>query len=159
MPEMNGVEASRRLLASRPGIKVVILSMHADSRYVRETLEAGASGYLLKQCAVDEVVDALRAVDRGLVYLSPSISGAVVEHFRGDEQTASGERTPLTAREREVLQLLAEGSTTRVVANKLHISPKTVETHRAHVMTKLGLDSLAELTKYAIRTGLTSLDR
>ena len=158
MPDLNGVEAARRILASNPAIKIVVLSMHSDVHYVHDMLAAGAVGYLLKQSAYEEVAEAIRAVVKDHAYLSPPVAGIVAEQFRMDGGLAGGDVSPLTAREREVLQLLAEGNTPRKVADKLHIGVKTVETHRRRLMAKLGITSLAALTKYAVRTGLTGLD-
>ncbi len=159
MPDLNGFEATRQIVASVPGVKVLALSMHSDKRYVSEMLKAGASGYLLKDCAFEEVSHAIAAVLRGEVYLSPRIVGVVIADYLN--QSAGQETTPdaaLSAREREVLQLIAEGRTTKQIAVSLNVSPKTIETHRHQIMEKLDMHSVAELTKYAIRQGLTSLD-
>ncbi len=158
MPELNGIEATRRILATHPALKVVILSMHADARYVKEALAAGASGYVLKQAAFDEVAGAVRTAAAGSVYLSPAVAGVVAEHFRRGEPAPDDTAAPLTPREREVLQLLAEGHSARQISLKLHLSVKTVETHRRNIMEKLNVHSLAGLTKYAVRAGLTILD-
>jgi DNA-binding NarL/FixJ family response regulator len=158
MPQLNGVEAARRILASTPSAKIVVLSMHSDPSYVREMLAVGAVGYLLKQSAYEELAAAIRAVMKGHAYLSPPVAGVVAEQFRTDTRGPAGEPSPLTPREKQVLQLLAEGSTPRQVAEKLHIGVKTVETHRRRMMTKLGLTNLAALVKYAVRSGLTELD-
>jgi DNA-binding NarL/FixJ family response regulator len=159
MPDLNGVEATRQIKACNPAIKVVALSMYADRGYVLGTLEAGASGYLLKTNAYDEVHRAVRAVARGKEYLSPDVTQIVVDA----QVRASGERSPsatteLGPREREIVQLLAEGRSSPEIARRLHISTRTVETHRRNIMKKLDLHSVADLTKYAIREGLTSLD-
>ena len=159
MPDLNGIDAARQITEALPATKILALSMHSDRRFVLEMLRAGASGYLLKDCAFDELAHAIRAVAAGQTYLSPRIAGVVVEGFL--HQTDADERTgaaALTPREREVLQLLAEGMATKQVAHHLGVSIKTIETHRRQIMTKLELDSVAELTKYAIREGLTSLD-
>jgi DNA-binding NarL/FixJ family response regulator len=156
MPELNGIEATRQIVDAQPGTRVIGLSMHADKRFIRGMLEARAAGYLLKECAAAELALAIRTVVGGRIYLSPAITGVVVEDYvghRGDER-----RRLLTPREREVLQLLAEGNSTREIAQSLFISVKTVETHRRQIMEKLNIHSVAELTKYAIREGLTSLD-
>ncbi len=159
MPRLNGIEATRQILAERPETRVIALSMHADRRYVREMLAAGARGYLLKDCAAEELARAVQAVQSGHVWLSPAVAGVVVEEYaRGTPRGAAGAFDVLTGREREVLQLLAEGCTARDIGQRLCLSVKTVETHRRQIMSKLGLRSLAELTKYAIREGLTSLD-
>ncbi len=159
MPDLNGIEATRQILENSPGIRVIALSMHSDKRFVTEMLKAGASGYLLKDCAFEEITDAIRAVTEGKIYLSPAITGVVVdEYVRGAAKDEDSGFSILTAKEREVLQLLAEGYTTKQIAARLHVSVKTIETHRAHIMGKLKIHSIAELTKYAIREGLTSLD-
>ena len=158
MPDLDGVEATRRIAAAGNGTKVVALSGHSDDRSVREMLKAGAAGYVLKDAAFEELAAAVRAVVEGKVYVSPRVAGIVVDDLMhggasGDSSSA-GRRT---TREREVLQLLAEGKATKQAAMHLHVSVKTVETHRRNIMEKLGLDSVAELTKYALREGLTSL--
>lgn len=157
MPRLNGVDATRRLLADSPGLKVLALTIHCHPKLVGEMLRAGASGYVLKDGALDELERAVRAVLAGEIYLSGPALRAVVEHYvRAPAGAAPG--PVLTEREREVLQPLAEGKSTREISDLLHVSIKTVETHRKHIVTKLGLRSLAELTKYAIREGLTTLD-
>ena len=156
MPELNGIEATRQIVDAQPGTRVIGLSMHADKRFVRGMLEARASGYLLKECAAAELALAIRTVIVGRIYLSPAITGVVVDDYVG--QRADERHRLLTPREREVLQLLAEGNSTREIAQSLFISVKTVETHRRQIMEKLHIHSVAELTKYAIREGLTSLD-
>ena len=159
MPGLNGIEATRQVTSDSDFVKVVALSMHSDKKFVTEMLKAGASGYLLKNCAFEELANAIRTVMGGKTYLSPAMAEVVVENFvrkkPGDDQSAF---SVLTNREREVLQLLAESSTTKQVARKLHISTKTVETHRLKIMNKLNLDNMVALTKYAVREGLTSLD-
>lgn len=188
MPLLNGIEATRQLTADRKAMKVVALSMHSDRRYVSEALKAGASGYVLKDGAFDELVSAIRSVVADQVYLSPRVAGVVIEDYvrrmppRGgkgsgaasaaasangngahpgteDAQHARrGAFDTLTPREREVLQLMAEGFATKEVAHRLQVSVKTVETHRRQIMEKLDMHSVAELTKYAIREGLTTLE-
>ncbi|MHC5210635.1 MAG: response regulator [Planctomycetota bacterium] len=160
MPELNGIEATRRIVADNKRVKVIALSTHSDKRYVLHMLDAGASGYVLKIAAHEEIVRAVRAAAVGKTYLSPEIAGLVIEYSRrekdGGEVTAF---STLGAREREVLQLVAEGMTSAETAAKMNISVKTVETHRRNIAQKLGLRGTAELTKYAIREGLTSLDK
>ncbi len=159
MPDMNGMEATRQIASRVPGTKVLGLSMHSDRRFVQGMLKAGAYGYLLKDCANEELVRAIRDVANGLTYLSSAVAGHVVEAYVNGKQTdQSSPSGLLTGREREVLQLVAEGLTTKEVANKLHISPKTVETHRQQFMNKLDIHSVADLTKFAVREGLTSLE-
>ncbi|MEJ2701149.1 MAG: response regulator transcription factor [Sedimentisphaerales bacterium] len=155
MPDLNGIEATRQIVAASPNVKVIGLSMHSSNRYVREMFKAGASGYLLKDCAFEELLEAIRNVAQGKTYVSPSVGDIVVQDFlhgTGDETSAF---STLTTRERQVLQLLAEGNTTKQVAQRLYISPKTVEAHRLRVMNKLNIDNIAQLTKYAIQEGLT----
>jgi DNA-binding NarL/FixJ family response regulator len=182
MPQLNGIEATRQLAGDDRGMKIVALSMHSDRRYVSEALKAGASGYVLKDGAFDELITAIRSVVADRVYLSPRVAGVVVEDYvrrlptrggaparaparvesdnaRGAEPAPAGSAfDALTPREREVLQLMAEGYATKEVAHRLHVSVKTVETHRRQLMEKLDLHSVAELTKYAIREGLTTLE-
>lgn len=159
MPDMNGMEATRQIIAESPAPKVVALSMHSDTLFATEMLKSGASGYLLKDCAFEELARAIRAVMDGKTYLSPTISSVVVEDYLHRlSKTDFSNADVLTNREREVLQLLAEGKSTKQIALKLHISVKTVETHRRQIMEKLDIHSVAELTKYAIRKGFTSLE-
>ncbi|MDI6852896.1 MAG: response regulator transcription factor [Deltaproteobacteria bacterium] len=159
MPDLNGIEATRQILHASPAIKVIALSMHTDRRFVVNMLKAGASGYLLKDCAFEELSHAIRLVMANKTYLSPGVSDIVIKDYvQGLSTPGSSAFSVLTAREREVLQLMAEGKTTSQIAEHLHISVKTVETHRQQVMHKLGIHSIAELTKYAIREGLTSLE-
>lgn len=160
MPGMNGVEATRRVLEVAPQAKVIALSMHSERPFVTAILRAGASAYLLKNSAASELLLAIEAVRRGETYLSPKIAGTVVEGhvLKSAAGRAASVFAALTPRERQVLQLLAEGQTSKKIGAALHISVKTVETHRGQIMTKLGIRSVAELTKYAIREGLTSLD-
>jgi two-component system response regulator NreC len=165
MPELNGIDATRRLLLQVPRTKVIALSMHSDRRYAVAMFAAGASGYLIKSSASEELILAVAAVASGLKYVSPSMAaGFVDEHVAGaSPQPRSGPlgphvSRPLSAREREVLQLLAEGSSSKDIASHLQIAPTTVETHRRQIMDKLQLRTIAELTKYAVREGLTSLE-
>jgi DNA-binding NarL/FixJ family response regulator len=158
MPDMNGIDATRQIISETKGIRVIALSMHSDRRFVLQMLKAGASGYLLKDSAFEELELAIQTVISGQPYLSPKITDVVIKEYihniPANETTAF---SALTAREREVLQLLAEGKTTKQIAVYLNISIKTIETHRQQVMEKLNMHSIAELTKYAIREGLTSL--
>ena len=160
MPDLNGIEAARKILKDNPSIKVVALSGHANREFVREMLKAGASAYVLKSRAYEELVRAIREVVKGKKYLSPDIARGVVDEYV--EMSSSKSKNPafvvLTDREREVLQLLAEGRSTKELADALAVSVKTVETHRHNIMEKLNLHSVAELTKYAIREGITSVD-
>ena len=159
MPDLNGIEATRQIVAESPGVKVTALTMLSDMKFVREMLSAGASGYLLKDSAFEELGNALRTVTNNQTYLSPKIASLVVKDYLGSISTDDSSTSPvLTNREREVIQLFAEGKTTKQIASCLYVSIKTVETHRKNIMDKLGFSSIAELTKYAIREGLTSLD-
>ncbi|MFH2220178.1 MAG: response regulator transcription factor [Pseudomonadota bacterium] len=138
--------------------KVIALSVHSDKRFVTEMIKAGASGYLLKDCAFEELVRAIFAVNNNQIYLSSSITDVVIKDYLNRvSENESRDTDVLTSREREILQLIAEGLATRIVASRLNISFKTVETHRRNIMEKLNLRSVAELTKYAIREGLTSV--
>ena len=160
MPGCNGISATRSLRQLPVPPLVVILSMHADTRYVTESLQAGATGYVLKDAAFDELARAIRAVCAKGVYLSPGITRAVTEDIRATPGgPVAATLASITPREREVLQLLAEGQSTKQVALTLGISGKTVETHRRRIMERLRLDSLASLTKFAIREGLTTAER
>lgn len=159
MPGMNGLEATRRITAEGPGVKVLCLSMHSDKRFVATALRNGARGYLLKECALADLLTAIHAVVAGQIYVSPGLADAVLEGYRAEEGGGdSSALSLLTPRERQVLQLLAEGHTARDIAARLHVSVKTVGTHREHLMQKLGTHSLAGLTKFAIRQGLTSVE-
>ncbi len=159
MPDLNGIDATRQIIRQTPDVKVIALSMHSDKKYVKEMLSAGASGYLLKDSAFEELGTAIAAVVQNKTYLSPQITDTVVKDYVGEHAPLDAPcSTMLSAREREVLQLLAEGKTTRDIAAKLYLSIKTIETHRKQIMDKLGLNSIAELTKYAIREGLTSIE-
>lgn len=161
MPDLNGIEATRHIAKECPSTHVLALSMHADRHYAAGMLGAGAAGYVLKDCAFDELADAIRTVSDGGRYLSREIEGVVLRDYVERLSGESGDSsvfTILTDREREVLQLVAEGQTTKKIASDLHVSVKTIESHRQNIMDKLEIRSIAELTKYAIREGLTSLD-
>jgi len=159
MPDLNGIEATRYIAGGPSGAKVIALSMHSDRRFVEGMLAAGATGYLLKDSAFEELARAIRAVAAGRTYLCPSVAGVVVQALVRASHAAQPARSPvLTPREREVLQLLAEGKSTKQIAGTLGVSVKTVETHRSRIMDKLDVHSVPELTKYAIREGLTSLE-
>jgi len=160
MPDMNGVDATRKIAQLAPGVRVLALSGHSDGVYVKGMLEAGAKGYLLKDAATTELITALNTIAKGRVYVSPSVTDTLVGDYL---QRLKGEIGPdseaLSLREREVLQLVAEGKSSAQIATSLHLSERTIETHRKRIMDKLGMRSIAELTKYAIREGLTSLDK
>ncbi|OGK10885.1 MAG: DNA-binding response regulator [Candidatus Riflebacteria bacterium GWC2_50_8] len=158
MPDLNGIDASRRILQEFPDCKIIALSMHSDKRFVIELLKVGVKGYVLKDSAFEELHLAIRNVFKNQTYLSPAITEIVVREFIGqkNEPVEKSVFMVLTAREREILQLLAEGKATKEIAARLSICAKTVETHRKQIMDKLQIHSVAELTKYAIREGLTS---
>ena len=158
MPELNGIEATRQIMENRPDTRVMVLSMHSDQRYIAECLKAGAVGYILKDCPTEELLTAIRAVASKQVYLSRQITESVVRDYINLNKGGSSQVfAVLSPREREVLQLLAEGKSTKQIAETLNVSVKTIETHRKQIMDKLNMRSIAELTKYAIREGLTSL--
>ena len=160
MPGLNGVEATRRIRADEPSVRVLCLSVHAESRMVLAVLEAGASGYVLKDCSYDELALAIRKAMSDQIHLSAELVGLVVKEVRSRGQPPSaGSTAALTPREREMVQLLSEGLSTQQIADRLHVSIKTVATHREHVMQKLDISSLAELTRYALCEGLSSLDQ
>jgi DNA-binding NarL/FixJ family response regulator len=159
MPNLNGVEATRQILETAPDVRVLGLSVYRDRRFVVGMLGAGAKGYLLKNCAVEELVLAIRNVMAGHVYVSSRVSGVVVEDYVRQVR-GGGEPSllALTEREREVVRFLALGQHNKQIAASLGLSDKTVETHRQHIMEKLGLHSIADLTRFAIREGLVSPD-
>lgn len=158
MPGLNGIEATRKILSARPGAKVIGLSMYADRRYVVEMLRSGALGYILKESAFDELVQAIHTVLKGQTYLSSRIADVIIKDYvRSVPGVRASAYSKLSNREREVLQQLAEGRSTKQIAGQLNLSVKTIETHRKQIMDKLGIHSLAGLTKYAIREGITTL--
>lgn len=157
MPNMGGIETTRTLLAEHPGLRVLALSTYSDRRIVLQMLDAGACGYVVKSAGRDELLRAIRAVAQGRTYLCPEISAVVIDTVRGGKKSIDKNGDiRLGRREREVLQLLAEGCTSPIIAGRLHIATSTVEVHRRNIMRKLDLHSVAELTKYAVRNGLTS---
>jgi DNA-binding NarL/FixJ family response regulator len=159
MDGMNGLDATALLLKEFPQLRVIILSMHANEEYVRQALQAGAAAYLLKDAATAELELAVRAVAQGQTYLSPVISRLVVdEYLSGQNEAASGPLRQLTPRQREVLQLIAEGKTTKQIAALLKVSVKTVETHRAQLMERLAIHDVPGLVRYAIRHGMVHID-
>jgi DNA-binding NarL/FixJ family response regulator len=155
MPGLNGLEAAERIHGIHPQTKIIILSMHASEEYVAQALKAGASGYLLKDAATSELEMALKSVAAGQFYLSPAISRQVVDNYLRGGPTGVELLTP---RQREILQLVAEGKSTREIAEILHLSVKTVETHRAQLMERLDIHDVAGLIRYALRKGLISAD-
>jgi two-component system response regulator NreC len=160
MPDLNGIEATRQILSNNPKVKVIALSMHSAKRFVVEMLKVGASGYLLKDCAFEELALAIRTATVNKVYVSPSINDMMIkEYVHNLSRTEFSVASILTPREREVFQLLAEGKTTKQIASSLKVSVKTIETYRQHIMHKLNLYNIAELTKCAIREGIISLDK
>ena len=159
MPDLNGISAARRLRLDFPTLRILALSMHSDKHFVTGMLEAGASGYMLKDCAFSELATAIRALMGGGIYISPRIAGDVLHEFaQRVKPTRKATGVELTDREKEILQLIAEGHSTKKISSTLHVSVKTVETHRQHIMQKVGVHNIASLTKYAIREGLTTLE-
>lgn len=158
MPGMNGIEAIRRVRAEAPTVQVLCLSVHDEDRMVLAGIDAGAAGYVLKDSSFEELAQAIRKVMARQIYLSPSLVGVFVEGYRTRGAAVAGSAfSQLTAREREVVQLFSEGHSTSQIAEQLHLSAKTVATHRENVLHKLHIDGIAELTRYAIREGLSSL--
>ena len=159
MRGLNGIEATRQITQEFPSVKVIALSIHSKRRYVTDMLSAGASGYVLKECLFDELVQAIQAVVTGDRYLSPRITDVVVDDYvRRLSTIDNSPLETLTSRQREVLQLVAEGKSTKQIALELHVSTKTIEANRRQIMDKLDIHSIAELTKYAVREGLTTLE-
>jgi DNA-binding NarL/FixJ family response regulator len=156
MPGLNGIDATRKILSEFPEIRIIALSMHSERNIILQILRAGARGYVLKDSAFDELITAIRSVVNQNMYLSPKITGMVLEDLLKEETEDPGPSV-LTVREREVLQLIAEGRSTREIADEINVSIKTVESHRAQIMKKLKISNLADLVKYAVREGLTSL--
>lgn len=158
MPQLNGIEAATRIVAECPGTRVVMLSMHTTRQYVAAAFRAGAIGYVVKEAAADELAQALRAAATGRSFVSPTVSDHLVQELRAPGGTegvaATSAWQTLSSRQREVLQLIAEGHSTREIAELLHISPKTVETHRAELMRRLNIHDVAGLTRFALREGL-----
>lgn len=157
MPDLNGMEATRQIVHECPNVKVLALSMHSSNKYVREMFRAGAKGYVLKDCHFEELLQAIRTVVDGKIYVSPSIGHTVVEDYISEKSDKSAFNV-LSKRERELLQLLAEGKTTKQAAALMQISPKTAQAHRLRMMNKLVIDNVAQLTKYAVQEGLTIPD-
>ena len=160
MPVLNGLEATRQIKKRFPNVEILILTMHTNEEYVFQTLQAGASGYLVKQTAPKELISAIQALNQGDFYLSPTISKTVIEEYLRQPRTATvtDSYDKLTDREREVLQLIAEGHSNKDIADQLHISLKTVGVHRVNLMNKLDIHSVTELVKYALRKGVISLE-
>lgn len=159
MPNLNGIEAIKQILHENSSAKIIALSMTSNQKIVTEAIKAGARGFILKQNAFEELLKAIKIVWEGRFYLSPGLETIIIEDYRNQYQRHQLQKEPsLSPREFEVLQLLVEGSTTKLIAEKIHVSIKTVETHRSHIMKKLNLHNIAALTKYAIREGIISLD-
>jgi two-component system, NarL family, response regulator NreC len=158
LPDLNGIEATRQVLIVSPHTRVIGLSMHSDRRFVANMLKAGASGYLLKDSAFEELATAIRAVLAGKSYLSQEVAHVVFQDYVAGPKSESSAFSILTLREREVLQLIAEGRSNRQIAEALYLSIKTVETHRQQIMNKLNLHNVADLVRYSIREGLSSLE-
>jgi DNA-binding NarL/FixJ family response regulator len=159
MPNLNGIEATRKVIAENPSVRIIALSMHSDKRFVTEMFKAGASGYLLKDCDSEELISAIKAVMEDKSYITPAVAKTVInDYIKSIREENASVFSVLTAREREVLQILAEGKSTRQIAATLYVSEKTVETHRRQIMNKLEIHSVAGLIKYAIREGLTTAE-
>lgn len=156
MPNLNGLDATARALKQNPNLKVIMLSMHANKRYVVEAMRAGASGYLLKHCPAEELARAIRVIAQGGKYLTPELSEAVIDHLRGTAKNSMDEEVQLTTRQREVLQLVVEGLSSREIAQLLGLSIRTVDAHRAEIMARLDIHDLSGLIRYAMTVGLAS---
>ena len=158
MRELNGIDATRQIVKKSPGVKILALSMYSDKRFIKGMLKAGASGYMLKDSAFKELIDAIRVIIDDKTYISPSIASIVMDDYLDNSPEKDGSmRALLTSRELEVLQLLAEGKSTKQIALSLDLSIKTIESHRNKVMQKINISNIADLTKYAIREGIISL--
>jgi DNA-binding NarL/FixJ family response regulator len=159
MPNLNGVDATRQITAESPGVKVIALSIHSNKRFVADMLKAGASGYILKECLFDELIQSIRTVVGGNIYLSPRITGVIVDDYVERLSKPRVTNLPsLTDRESKILQMVAEGKSIKEIALALHLSVKTVELNRRQIMQKLNAHTIADLTKYAIREGLIPLE-
>jgi len=156
MPNMGGAEATRRILRKYPNTKILALTAYTDKRFVSEMMNAGALSYVTKTAASDKLLEAIRSTAQGKPYLCPEVSAVLLDSMRNASSARAQSKTDLGRREREVLGLLAEGQSSPEIGRKLHIAPSTVDVHRRNIMRKLDLHSVAELTKYAIREGLTS---
>jgi two-component system, NarL family, response regulator NreC len=159
MPNLNGIDAARKIVNGPVGAKVIALSMHSGRRFVAEMLSAGASGYILKECLFDTLLEAIQTVLKGSIFLGPKVEGVVIQDYiKCISPGYSQKEATLTPREREVLQLLAEGKSTKQIALHLHVSGKTIESNRRNIMEKLQINNVAGLTKYAVREGITPLE-
>lgn len=158
MPILNGIEATRRILSDMADTKIIILSMHSDKRFIEDVFKIGAHGYLLKECAFNELISAIEVVSNNQYYLSNNITNIVMKDFISNLKESKSPFSQLSSREIEVIQKIAEGKTTSQIAESLNVSIKTVESHRRNIMSKLDLNNMAELIKYAIREGITSIE-
>lgn len=158
MPVLDGVEATRKLLQELPGSRVIALSMHADKQYIKGMFEAGAAGYLFKNCAYNELIIAIRTVYSGKKYLSDRITEIMIQDYLGREEAIPVGDSELTEREAEILKLIAEGISTNDISERLFVSIKTIGTHKQHILEKLNLKTTTDLVKYAIKKGIISLD-
>ncbi len=158
MPVLDGVEATRQLLQESPGARVIALSMHADKQYIKGMFEAGACGYLFKNCAYNELIKAIRAVHEGKKYLSERITEIMIHDYLRKEETIPVEDSELTERESEIMKLIAEGVSVSDISDQLFVSVKTIGTHKQHILEKLNLKSTTDIVKYAIKKGIISLD-
>ncbi len=157
MRELNGIDATRQIVKMSPGVKVLALSMYSDKRFIKGMLKAGASGYMLKDSAFKELIDAIRVIVENKIYISPSVANIITEDYLKQSPESDGStRSLLSSRELEVLQLLVEGMSTKQIASSLRLSIKTIESHRSRIMKKIDVNNIADLTRYAIREGIIS---
>ncbi len=157
MRELNGIDATRQIVKMSPGVKVLALSMYSDKRFIKGMLKAGASGYMLKDSAFKELIDAIRVIVENKIYISPSVANIITEDYLKQSPESDGStRSLLSSRELEVLQLLVEGMSTKQIASSLRLSIKTIESHRSRIMKKIDINNIADLTRYAIREGIIS---
>jgi DNA-binding NarL/FixJ family response regulator len=155
MRELNGIDATRQIVKMSPGVKVLALSMYSDKRFIKGMLKAGASGYMLKDSAFKELIDAIRVIVENKIYISPSVANIITEDYLKQSPESDGStRSLLSSRELEVLQLLVEGMSTKQIASSLRLSIKTIESHRSRIMKKIDVNNIADLTRYAIREGI-----
>ncbi len=158
MPELNGLDATSRIVKESPATRVILLSMHANEEYLQQALQSGASGYLLKGAELAELELAIRTVSRGESYLTPAVAKYAIDAYREKSDGSTGPLARLSMRQREILQLIAEGHTTKDIAQRLNVSVKTVETHRAHLMERLEIHDVPGLVRFAVRVGLIQPD-
>jgi DNA-binding NarL/FixJ family response regulator len=158
MPELNGLDATSRIVKESPATRVILLSMHANEEYLQQALQSGASGYLLKGAELAELELAIKTVSRGDSYLTPAVAKYAIEAYREKSDGPTGPLAKLSMRQREILQLIAEGHTTKDIAQRLNVSVKTVETHRAHLMERLEIHDVPGLVRFAVRVGLIQPD-